>query len=74
MLVSYYKHTIVWNRQDEVRKVKDLNSQAEKDRITETDRKSQADNKVVRLTELKAMLQQQLENSGGGVAEKQVCV
>ena len=52
--------------------MKDLLDQAERDRVLESEKRKEAAAQVVKLTELKTLLQQQIENSGGSVAEKQV--
>ena len=59
--------------QEELKRTKNVLDDAEKARSQEVLRRQEASAQIVRLTELKATLQQELENMGGGtVAEKQV--
>ena len=67
------KHTKHYTLQEEVNKLKQLLSQSEAEVSEERHKRKEASAQVVRLTEVKALLQQQLEDAGGGtVAEKQV--
>ena len=59
--------------QDELSHVKRLLQESEESCQNEAARRKEAANQVIKLTELKALLQQQVEEKGGGtVAEKQV--
>ena len=59
--------------QDELSHVKRLLQETEETCQIEAERRKEAANQVIKLTELKALLQQQIEEKGGGtVAEKQV--
>ena len=59
--------------QEEVSHVKDLLQEAEENFQTEAERRKEAEKQLVKLTEMKALLQQQVEGkSSGTVAEKQV--
>ena len=59
--------------QDELSHVKRLLQETEETCQIEAERRKEAANQVIKLTELKALLQQQIEEKGGGtVAKKQV--
>ncbi len=59
--------------QDELTHYKSLLGEAERSRQDEVEQRKEASAQVIKLTELKALLQQQLEHQGGGsVADKQV--
>lgn len=64
---------MLFGLQEELKKVKALLNQSEKHRQDEVERRKEATQQIVKLTEMKGMLQQQLENSGmGTVADKQM--